>query len=142
MDEGLAVETEERLRSGSFTLGDFLMQLRQVRKMGSLKELMAMIPGVKGLPKDAEIDEGALTRTEAIIQSMTTRERTKPSTINGSRRARIAAGAGVTVFDVNQLLKQFSQAQKMMKQLQGMNTKGGKRRRTPQFPGMGSPFGM
>jgi len=121
---------------------DFLSQLRQVRKMGSLKELMAMIPGVKGIPKDAELDEGALARTEAIIQSMTARERAKPSVINGSRRERIAAGAGVSVFDVNQLLKQFSQAQKMMKQLTSMQGKGGRRKRMPQFPGAGSPFGL
>lgn len=142
MDEGVAAETEERMRAGTFTLDDFLSQLRQVRKMGSLKEIMAMIPGVKGLPKDAEIDEGALARTEAIIQSMTARERAKPSVINGSRRERIATGAGVTVFDVNQLLKQFSQAQKMMKQFTSMQGKGGKRKRMPQFPGAGSPFGM
>ncbi|TDB39923.1 MAG: signal recognition particle protein [Actinobacteria bacterium] len=131
-DEDTAVEAEQRLRAGSFTLDDFLGQLRQIKKMGSLKDIMAMIPGANKLPKDAEVDESALTRTEAIIQSMTARERAKPSVINGSRRERIAAGAGVTVYDVNQMLKQFAQAQKMVKQ---MGAQQGKRRRR----GMGMP---
>ncbi|PKQ38666.1 MAG: signal recognition particle protein [Actinobacteria bacterium HGW-Actinobacteria-1] len=131
-DEDTAVEAEQRLRAGSFTLDDFLGQLRQIKKMGSIKDIMAMIPGANKLPKDAEVDEGALTRTEAIIQSMTARERVKPSVINGSRRERIAAGAGVTVYDVNQMLKQFAQAQKMVKQL---GTQQGKRKRR----GMGMP---
>ncbi len=135
-DEGTAVEAEQRLRAGSFTLDDFLGQLRQIKKMGSMKDIMAMIPGANKLPKDAEIDEGALTRTEAIIQSMTARERAKPSVINGSRRERIAAGAGVTVYDVNQMLKQFAQAQKMVKQFGSQQ--GKRKRRGMGMPGM--PF--
>ncbi len=131
-DETTAADAEERLRAGSFTLDDFLGQLRQLKKMGSIKDIMAMIPGANKLPKDAEIDEHALVRTEAIIQSMTARERVKPSVINGSRRERIAAGAGVTVYDVNQMLKQFAQAQKMVKQ---MGSQQGKRKRR----GMGMP---
>lgn len=140
-DEGAAVEAEERLRAGTLTLDDFLSQLRQIKKMGSMKDIMAMIPGANKLPKDTEIDESALGRTEAIIQSMTKRERSKPSVINGSRRERIAIGAGVTVYDVNQMLKQFAQAQKMVKQLQSAQGKRkGKHRGFPGMPGMGSPF--
>ncbi len=135
-DESTAAEAEERLRAGAFTLDDFLAQLRQLRKMGSMKDLLAMIPGANKLPKDAEIDESALTRTEAIIQSMTARERAKPSVINGSRRERIATGAGVSVYDVNQMLKQFAQAQKMVKQLGAQQ--GKRKRRGLGMPGL--PF--
>lgn len=135
-DESQAADLEARLRAGEFTLDDFREQLRQVRKMGSLSDLLAMVPGMGKLPKDAALDEGALARTEAIIQSMTPREREKPSLINGSRRARIAAGAGVGVYDVNQLLKQFVQAKKMIRQMQTGPRPGGKRRRggMPGFP--------
>ncbi len=139
-DEESAADLEARMRSGSFTLDDFLVQLQQVRKMGSLSDIMKMIPGANKLPKDAEIDEGALVRTEAIIRSMTARERAKPSTINGARRERIAAGAGVRVYDVNQVLKQFATTQKMVKQMQAMERqgkRGGKRKRLgmPGMPG-------
>ena len=132
-------ELEKRLKAGTFTLDDFLQQLRQVRKMGSLSDILAMIPGAGRLPKDAKVDEGALVRTEAIIQAMTPRERAKPSIISGSRRERIARGAGVSVYDVNQVLKQFAQAQKIVKQLQAAGT-GGKRRRYG-IPGMPGPLG-
>lgn len=135
-DETTAAQAEERLKAGSFTLDDFLDQLRQLKKMGPLKDVIAMIPGANKLPKDAEIDESALVRTEAIIQSMTARERAKPSVINGSRRERIAAGAGVSVYEVNQMLKQFAQTQKMVKQLG--TQQGKRRRRVSGFPGM--PF--
>jgi len=109
-----------------------------VRKMGSLGDILKMIPGANKLPKDAEIDEGALARTEAIIQSMTLAERAKPSVINGARRERIAAGAGVRVFDVNQVLKQFAQTQKMIRQMQTMERQGkrGRKRRGFGMPGM------
>jgi signal recognition particle subunit SRP54 len=135
-DTSQATDLEDRLRSGVFTLDDFLAQLQQVKKMGSLGDILKMIPGANKLPKDAEIDEGALARTEAIIQSMTRKERAKPSIINGARRERIAAGAGVRVFDVNQVLKQFAQTQKLLKQVQ-TSQKGGKRRRfgMPGLPG-------
>lgn len=140
-DETRAAEAEARLRSGVFTLDDFLQQLQQVRKMGSIGDLLKMIPGANKLPKDAEIDESALGRTEAIIQSMTPAERAKPSSINGSRRERIARGAGVRVFDVNQVLKQFSQTLKMIKQLKVMERQGKKgRRRGFGMPGMPGPF--
>jgi len=140
-DETSAAEAEARIRSGVFTLDDFLKQLQQVRRMGSLGELLKMIPGASKLPPDASVDEGALVRTEAIIQSMTIAERAKPAIMNGARRERIARGAGVRVFDVNQVLKQFAQAQKMVKQLQTMEREGkkGKRRRFG-MPGMPGPF--
>ncbi len=136
LDTDAAIDLERRLSQGAFTLDDFLAQLQQVRKMGSLSDIMAMIPGANRLPKDAAIDEGALARTEAIIRSMTPRERVKPTSINGSRRERIARGSGVSVYEVNQVLKQFSQAQKMVKQLGAMQ-RGGKRKRfgMPGLPG-------
>jgi len=141
LDAEQTAEMEQRLRSGVFTLDDFLAQLQQVRKMGSLADIMKMIPGANKLPKDAEIDESALGRTEAIIRSMTAAERAKPSLINGSRRMRIAEGAGVRVFDVNQLLKQFAQTQKMVKQMQVMERQGKKgRRQRFGMPGMPGPF--
>lgn len=142
LDAELASSMEARLRKGVFTLDDFLAQLQQVRKMGSLADIMKMIPGASKLPKDADIDEGALVRTEAIIRSMTLTEREKPSIINGQRRERIARGAGVQVYEVNQLLKQFAQTQKMIKQMQVME-KQGKRRGKRRFGGMpGLPGGF
>ncbi|MDO9556999.1 MAG: signal recognition particle protein [Coriobacteriia bacterium] len=143
VDVELSDDAEARLREGRFTLDDFLGQLRQLKKMGSISDIMSMIPGANKLPKDAKIDERALVRTEAIIQSMTVAERAKPSLINGSRRQRIAVGAGVTVFDVNQLLKQFAEAQKMVKQLQKMQSGGkgkGRHRGGFDLPGMGRHF--
>ena len=124
-----AEEMEERLKKAEFTFDDFLTQLRQVKKMGGLGSMLKMLPGagqLKGLA-DAEVDERQLDRVAAIIQSMTAAERANPKLLNGSRRERIAHGAGVTVFDVNQLVKQFQQARKLMKQFQSAG--GGKGRR-------------
>lgn len=141
IDSDTAGQMEARLKEGRFTLDDFLAQLQQVRKMGSLGDIMKMIPGANKLPADAKVDEGALARTEAIIRSMTARERDKPSIINGSRRERIAIGAGVQVYDVNQLLKQFTQAQKMIKQMQVAERQGKRtKRRGGFFPGMPGGF--
>lgn len=131
-------DLEERLKTGHFTLDDFLQQLRQVRKMGSIGDILAMVPGAERLPKDATVDEGALTRIEAIIQSMTPRERAKPSIISGSRRERIARGSGQSVYEVNQVLKRFAQMQKMIKQFQAQGG-GGKKRRLG-IPGLPGPF--
>lgn len=117
-DASKAAEMEKKLRKQEFTLEDFLAQMDQMKSMGPLNELMGMIPGmnkVKGL-KDLEVNEKDLAHTEAIIKSMTKDERRNPSIINGSRRKRIAKGSGTSVQDVNKLLKQFEQAQKMMKQ--------------------------
>lgn len=141
LDADTAERMEARLKEGRFTLDDFLAQLQQVRKMGSLGDIMKMIPGANKLPADGKVDEGALVRTEAIIHSMTPRERDKPSIINGSRRERIAMGAGVQVYDVNQLLKQFTQAQKMIKQMQVAERQGKRgKRRGGFFPGMPGGF--
>ncbi|MFD1414624.1 signal recognition particle protein [Oceanobacillus jeddahense] len=122
VDEKQAKELEEKMRTASFTFDDFLEQMGQVREMGPLDDLMSMIPGsnkMKGL-KNAQLDEGQLTEVEAIIQSMTKKERQEPSIINGSRRKRIAKGSGTSVAAVNRLLKQFTEMKKMMKQMTNM----------------------
>ncbi len=112
----------EKMRKSDFNLEDFLAQMQQVKKMGSMQSLMGMMPGMSGvqMPDDAEHQ---LKRTEAIIQSMTIQERRKPGVLNGNRRIRIAIGAGVKVLEVNQLIKQFEQMQKMMKLMKGGNQK-------------------
>lgn len=123
-DEKKAAELEEKIRKQTFTLDDYLEQFAQIKKMGSVDQLMGMIPGIKpSQMQDAKIDEKLLARTEAIIHSMTKAEREKPEIIGASRKKRIAAGSGVTVEDVNKLLRQFDQIRKMMKQLSGMNPK-------------------
>ena len=121
-----AKELEQKLLKQSFTLDDFLDQMRQIRKMGSMTDILKMIPGVsRALPKDFEIPEADLKRIEAIICSMTRRERQNPDILNGSRRKRIANGSGTQVADVNRLVKRFEEARKMMKQ---MGFGGGKKR--------------
>ncbi|MBE6530122.1 MAG: signal recognition particle protein [Ruminococcaceae bacterium] len=126
-DEKQAAALEEKIRKQTFTLDDYLAQMSQLRKMGNLDQLMGMIPGMnRGAMKDVKIDEKELARTEAIVQSMTMRERTFPEIINASRKKRIAAGSGTSVEDVNKLLKQFDQMLKMMKQFSG-NGKQAKR---------------
>ena len=117
-DEKQAEELEQKLRKSQFTLDDFLDQFRQVRKMGPLKDILAALPGADAAAlQNAEIDEHAIDRVEAIILSMTPAERQKPALINGSRRRRIAAGSGTKIEDVNRLLKQFDQTCKMMKNM-------------------------
>ncbi|MGH7495156.1 MAG: signal recognition particle protein [bacterium] len=118
IDQEKVRQLEEKLRKSEFTLEDFLEQLQQVKKMGPLHQLVGMLPGVGAkLPKDAEVDEGAVLRTEAIIQSMTPLERQKPQILNGTRRLRIAKGSGTSVQEVNRLIKQFEMMRKMMKQV-------------------------
>jgi signal recognition particle subunit SRP54 len=118
--EAQARKLEEKLLKQSFTLDDFLEQLRQVRKIGSMTELVKMVPGLaKALPRDFEIPEREFSKVEAIICSMTLGERRNPDLLNGSRRKRIAFGSGTQVFDVNRVVKQFDQARQMMKQLGG-----------------------
>ena len=119
VDADQALDLQEKLKKEQFTLEDFLGQMQQVRKMGPMGNLIGMLPGMgamKGL-KDVDVDEGELDRVEAIILSMTPQERRSPELINGSRRKRIAAGAGVKVQHVNQLIKQFDGVRKMMKQM-------------------------
>lgn len=128
-DEKQAADLEKKIRENSFTLSDYLEQFRQIKNMGPIENLIGMIPGVKpGALKDAKIDEKALARTEAIILSMTERERNKPDILNGSRKKRIAAGSGTSVEEVNRLLKQFDQMNKLMKQFTGKNAKKAMRR--------------
>ena len=122
-DQEKAVKLEEKLRKAQFTLEDFLDQLREVKKMGPLSQVMGMLPGMNRIPGDVEIDDKALVRIEAMIQSMTNEERLRPSIINGSRRRRIALGSGTTVQEVNRLLKQFEEMQRMMKRLSKGNMK-------------------
>lgn len=143
MDEKKAKELEEKLRANKFTLSDFYDQLVQLKSMGSMEELLSMMPGVdsKSL-SGAAIDEKAMGRTEAIILSMTTKERENPGIIGSSRKKRIAAGSGTTVVDINRLLKQFESMQKMMKQVGGMGGKKMKRmQRMGKMGGMGG-FGF
>lgn len=112
-----AQELEKKLREQTFSLADYLDQFKQIRKMGSLEQLMGMLPGMKpGALKDAKVDEKQIDRMEAIILSMTEEERLKPDLLNSSRKKRIAAGSGTSVEEVNRLLKQFEQTNKMMKQ--------------------------
>ena len=116
-DEKKAAELEKKIRESTFTLDDYLDQFSQIKNMGNMEQLMAMMPGMKGNAlKDAKIDEKALARQEAIIKSMTKREREKPDILNASRKKRIAAGSGTTVEEVNKLLKQFEQIRALMKQ--------------------------
>ena len=134
-DEDEARAVAEKIAKDAFTLDDFLGQMQQLRKAGSIKKMMGMLPGM-GKMKDQldNFDEREIVRTEAIIQSMTKAERENPKMLNGSRRLRIAKGSGMTVTDVNQLVQRFEQAAKMMKTV----AKGG----VPQIPGMGPMPGM
>ena len=124
IDEKAAEQTAKRLAENKFDMNDLLEQFKQIKKMGSLKSILSMIPGMEKQLRDVDIDDRALLRIEAIITSMTKKERAKPDILNASRRKRIAAGAGVTVEDVNKLMKQYEQMKKMFKQ---MNNKNGKR---------------
>jgi len=125
-DANQAANLEEKLRKNSFTLEDMLEQLQQVQKMGPIGQIMGMIPGMGGMANEAQaaVDRGDLKRTEAIIRAMTPIERRDPTVLNGSRRRRIATGSGTTLPDVNRLVKQFTEMQKLMKQLSGA---GGRR---------------
>lgn len=125
LDEKKAQELEKKLRKNKFDLNDLLDQLQQVRKMGSMKDLLGMLPGVGSKLKDVDVDEGQFDRIQAIIYSMTPAERSRPDIINPSRKRRIAAGCGLKVEDINRLLNQHKQMQKMFKQL---NSKGARRR--------------
>lgn len=116
-DEQKARKIEEKLRRSQFTFDDFLEQLHEIKKMGSMQQVLSMIPGVNRLPIASGVDDRSLVYVEAIIQSMTVEERQKPAIINGSRRKRIAAGSGTSVQEVNRILKQFGELQKMMKTL-------------------------
>jgi signal recognition particle subunit SRP54 len=140
LDQEKAQEAAERMLKAQFTLEDFLVQMREMKKLGPLQDLLAMLPGVPGgknALKDLQVDEGQMSRAEAVICSMTPDERRNPAIIGGSRRLRIARGSGTTTADVNALLKEFDAARKMMKSMMAM---GGKR--MPRIPGMPQMPGM
>ncbi len=128
VDEKMAQEMERKFRENSFDLNDYIEQVNSMKKMGGIKFILSMIPGIGGKLKQIEdqIDDKMLEKNKAIIQSMTVKERQDPSIINGSRRQRIAKGAGVEVSDVNQLLKQFNQSKEMMKMMKNPKAYGGK----------------
>ncbi len=133
-DKKQAEALEKKMRENTFTLADYLDQMAQLKKMGSLESVMAMVPGMSG--KDVKVDEDMLVRTEAIILSMTKKERDNPDIINSSRKKRIAKGSGTSVEEVNRLLKQFDQMKKLMKQMssgkfKGFGGFGGKRMKMP-----------
>ena len=121
-DEKQAKELEKKIRKNKFDFNDFMNQIQQIKKMGNIKDLASMIPGVGKAIKDVDIDDNAFKSIEAIINSMTPKERTNPEILNQSRRMRIAKGSGTNIQDVNRLLKQFDQMRKMMKMVTGMNS--------------------
>jgi signal recognition particle subunit SRP54 len=118
-DEAEAEKAAKKLQKGEFTLEDFLAQFQAMKRMGPLKDILAMIPGSGSLIREVDVDDRDLRRVEAIIQSMTPEERRNPKLIGGSRKRRIASGSGTRPQDVNRVLKQFVDAQKMMKMLAG-----------------------
>ena len=136
IDQKEAERLAEKMKKADFDLEDFLAQLQQMKKMGPLGSIMKMMPGMSGV-QVGEKEERKLKRTEAIIQSMTKKERARPEILNGSRRARIAKGSGTKVSDVNALLKQFSQMRQMMKMLKGGKMKALMRGLGGKIPGMG-----
>ncbi|NLO37514.1 MAG: signal recognition particle protein [Clostridiaceae bacterium] len=141
MDEKKAADAAERMLKNQFTLEDMLSQLTEVRKMGSIKDLLGMLPGANRQLANAQVDEKALDRQVAILRSMTTRERLNPNLLNASRRKRIASGSGTTVQDVNRVVRQFEDMQRMMKQFGNMSRGKGKgRARMPGFGPGGFPF--
>ena len=138
LDQKKAAELEQRLRQNKFTLADFYDQLVQIKSMGSMQDILGMLPGM-GAMKNVQVDEKALGRIEAIILSMTPYERENPTCLNSSRKRRIALGCGQKVEDINRLLKQFDQMQQIMKQMNGKGKKRklfGKMGGFPGFPGM------
>ena len=137
-DEEEARKVQKKIATNKFDFNDFLGQIKQIKKMGNVKDLMGMIPGMGKMMKNIDIDDDAFKGVEAIIYSMTPSEREDPKLINGSRRQRIAKGSGKSIQEVNQLLKQFADMSKMMKMMQG----GGARKMAGMMKGMkgGRPF--
>ncbi len=138
VDEAKAREMSQKLRKAEFDFNDFLDQMQQVKKMGGMSSILGMMPGMPQLKGDLDIDDSAMDRVEAIILSMTKKERANPSILNPSRKQRIAKGAGVNISEVNRIVKQFEQMKKMMKQMPGLM--GGKKRRG-MMGGLGGMFG-
>lgn len=140
VDEESARELEKKLRKAEYGFDDFLSQMQQIKSMGGITDLLSMIPGMGNQLKNVEVDESAMGRIEAIIYSMTPEERSNPNLLNPSRKKRIANGAGVSLQEVNKLCKQFEQSRKMMKQMNGMMGKGGRKRGGFNLGGMKFPF--
>ena len=144
IDEREAEELARKMQQNTFDFNDMLDQFRQIRKMGDIKSLLGMIPGMGKQLKDIDVDERQFSRIEAIILSMTEKERLKPDIINPSRKRRIAAGCGMRVEDVNRLLKQYDTMKQLMKRMKNMGKKGG--HGMPMglggFGGKGNPFGF
>ncbi len=141
IDEKAAEKAVKKLQENKFDMNDLYAQFEQIEKMGNIRSILNMIPGIAGKIKDEDIDEKKMPHTKAIISSMTKKEREKPSIIDAKRKRRIAAGSGTSVEEVNQLLRQFDQMQKVMKQM-GFAGKG-KKKRMPRFPmNMGGMGGM
>ena len=136
MSEKEAEKVAKKFKENKFDMDDLLAQMKQIKKMGSMKSILSMLPGVGDKVKNMDVDESQFTRIEAMITSMTKSERAKPSIINPSRKRRIAAGSGTKVEDVNRLLKQFEQMQQMMKKLTGNKGKASMRQMRKQFAGM------
>ena len=133
LDQKEASKTYDKVKQNKFDLNDLLAQMKQIKNMGSLQQVLSMLPGGNKISPD-DIDESKLVRVEAVINSMTTKEREKPSIINPSRKRRIAAGSGATVQDVNMLLRQFEQMQKMFKQLSAPHKGGKKGKKSKRYP--------
>ena len=138
LDEKKAMEMADKLKKNKFDMNDLLYQLQEIKKMGSLKQVLSMLPGIGKQLKDAEIDDNIMMRPEAIIYSMTKKERENPDIINPSRKRRIAAGSGTSVEEVNKVLKQWEQMRKMFKQVGPKKGKKGRR----GFGGMRIPPGF
>ena len=132
IDEEEAKRLERRIAKNQFDFNDFLKQIQQIKRMGNLKELASMIPGVGKAIKDIDISDDAFKGIEAIIYSMTPEERSKPSVLNGSRKERIAKGSGTSQQEVNRLMQQFDQMRKMMKQVQSMSVKSSRKNKNKQ----------
>lgn len=137
IDEDKAKELEKKIRKAEFNFDDFLEQMEQMKKMGGIKDILGMLPGMSSQIGDLDIDDNMFKSTEAIIHSMTKEERANPAVINPSRKKRIAAGAGVDISEVNKLVKQFENSKKMMKQMSGMMSGKGMKRGKFKLP-----FGM
>jgi len=129
-----ARKLSKKIATNKFDFNDFLQQLHQIKKMGNIKDLMGMIPGMGKAMKDMPVDDSALKGVEAIILSMTPKERSNPDIINGSRRQRIAKGSGQTLPEVNRLMKQFEDTRKMMRMMQDKNAMTRMMRQMPKMP--------
>jgi signal recognition particle subunit SRP54 len=139
-DEESAKKLEAKIRKNKFDFDDFLEQIQQIQKMGNVKDLLSMVPGMGKALKGVDVDDDAFKGIEAIIKSMTPQERARPDILNGSRKQRIASGSGSTLQDVNKLLKQFEDMKKMMKMMSGMGGKG-RRQMMGNMMGTGNKMG-